>query len=52
RYDPLGGWRLLPRLEGAQRIAEVASQGLVGLSEDAVPFIEDGKSVLAPGVDT
>jgi phosphoadenosine phosphosulfate reductase len=51
RYDPLSGWRLLPRLEAADRIAGVASRGVVGLSEDAVPFIEDGKSVLAPGVD-
>jgi phosphoadenosine phosphosulfate reductase len=51
RYDPLAGWRLLPRLAGADRIAKVASRGIVGLAEDAVPFIEDGKSVLAPGVD-
>jgi phosphoadenosine phosphosulfate reductase len=51
RYDPVSGWRLLPRLEAADRIASVASRGIVGLAEDAVPFIEDGKSVLAPGVD-
>jgi phosphoadenosine phosphosulfate reductase len=51
RYDPLTGWRLLPRLEGGDRIARVASKGIVTLSDDAVPFIEDGKSVLAPGVD-
>jgi phosphoadenosine phosphosulfate reductase len=50
RYDPLSGWRLLPRLEGADRIARVATEGVVTLAEDAVPFIEDGKSVLAPGV--
>jgi phosphoadenosine phosphosulfate reductase len=52
RYDPLSGWRFLPRVEGGDRIAKVASRGLVGLSEDAVPFIEAGKSVLAPGVDS
>jgi len=52
RYGLLEGWRLLPRVEGANRIAKVASKGIVGLSEDAVPFIEDGKSVLAPGVET
>ena len=50
RYAPLGGWRLLPRLTGADRIAKVASRGIVVLDEDAVPFIENGKSVLAPGV--
>ena len=50
RYDPLEGWRLLPRLGGADRIVKVATRGVVGLDEDAVPFIEDGKSVLAPGV--
>jgi phosphoadenosine phosphosulfate reductase len=51
RYDPLGGWVLLPRLEGADRLARVATRGIVVLSGDAVPFIEEGKSVLAPGVD-
>jgi phosphoadenosine phosphosulfate reductase len=51
RYDLLTGWRLLPRLEGADRMARVATRGIVGLAQDAVPFIEDGKSVLAPGVD-
>ncbi len=51
RYDPLSGWRLLPRLEGADRIARAATRGVVTLAEDAVPFIEDGKSVLAPGVE-
>jgi len=51
RFDPGTGWRLLPRLEGADRIARVATRGVVGLYGDAVPFIEDGKSVLAPGVE-
>lgn len=51
RYDPLSGWRFLPRLEGASRISKVATRGMVQLSEDAVPFIEKGASVLAPGVE-
>jgi len=51
RFDPGSGWRLLPRLEGAERLAGVATRGVVVLHGDAVPFIEDGKSVLAPGVD-
>jgi phosphoadenosine phosphosulfate reductase len=50
RYHPLSGWRLLPRLDGASRMAKVATSGVVELADDAVPFIEDGKSVLAPGV--
>ncbi len=50
RFDPGSGWRLLPRLEGADRMARQATGGVVTLYADAVPFIEDGKSVLAPGV--
>jgi phosphoadenosine phosphosulfate reductase len=50
RFDPLKGWSLLPRLEGAARIAKGATRGTVVLYEDAVPFIEGGASVLAPGV--
>ncbi len=50
RYDPLSGWHLLPRLVGANRMAKVATSGVVQISEDAVPFIEGGASILAPGV--
>ena len=51
RYVPLLGWRLLPRLSAAARISKVATRGIVQLAEDAVPFIEGGASVLAPGVE-
>jgi phosphoadenosine phosphosulfate reductase len=50
RYVPITGWKLLPRLEGAARMAKVATRGIVVLADDAVPFIEKGASVLAPGV--
>jgi phosphoadenosine phosphosulfate reductase len=51
RYDPLTGWHLLPRLEAVNRMSKVATFGVVQISEDAVPFIEGGASVLAPGVE-
>ena len=51
RYDLLTGWRLLPRLDGAERMSRTATRGVVELAGDAVPFIEDGASVLAPGVE-
>ncbi len=50
RYELGNGWLLLPRIEGAARMAPVASRGIVVLAPDAVPFIEGGASVLAPGV--
>lgn len=52
RYDAGVGWSILPRLGGASRIAPRATRGIVVLAPDAVPFIEDGMSVLAPGIDS
>ena len=50
RYEPGKGWHLLPRFEGAARMAPTATRSIVVLAPDAVPFIEGGGSVLAPGI--
>lgn len=50
RYDLGKGWVFLNRLQGAHRIAPVISKGMVVAHEGAVPFIIDGKNLMAPGV--
>jgi len=47
---PDGIWVISPRMEGARRMAPKVVRGWVGCDRDAVVFVVDGKSLLAPGV--
>jgi len=50
RYDLGRGWVFLNRLQGAMRIAPLMSRAMVVADSGAVPFIKDGKNLMAPGV--
>jgi phosphoadenosine phosphosulfate reductase len=50
RYDLGEGWKLLLRMEGARRVATVATRSMVKTDDGARPFILDGKNLMAPGV--
>lgn len=50
RYDLGKGWAFIVRLQGAFRIAGVATKGRVFLNPEAVPFIRESKNLMVPGV--
>lgn len=50
RYDLGRGWVLVNRMQGAMRIAPVATRGYVVCDDSAVPFIRESKNLMAPGV--
>ena len=51
RYDMGRGWVLVNRMQSAMRIAPVATKGYVICADSAVPFVQDSKNLMAPGVD-
>lgn len=50
RYDLGKGWRLINRMQSAMRIAPVMTKGYVICDDSAVPFVQDSKNLMAPGV--
>ena len=50
RYDLGRGWRLINRMQSAMRIAPVMTKGYVICDDSAVPFVQDSKNLMAPGV--
>lgn len=50
RYDLGRGYVFVNRMQGAKRIAPVVSRGHVESDEGALPFIREGKNLMAPGV--
>lgn len=49
-FEPGKGWRFICRLEGAHRIRGTITKSWVKAYDDAVPFVKDGASLMAPGV--
>jgi len=53
QYVPLKGWRVLPRIEGANRMLPSITGCFIKMDRDAEPFIaEKRRSALRPGVTT
>lgn len=50
RFDLGAGWRFIIRTQGAMRIAGVITKGYVIVNPDAVPFVQENKNLMAPGV--
>ena len=50
RYDMGSGWKIILRMQGAYRIAPVATKGLVFCDPGAIPFVRESKNLMAPGV--
>ncbi len=50
RYDIGRGWVLINRMQSAMRLAKVATRGVVFCEDAAVPFVQDSKNLMAPGV--
>ncbi len=50
RYDIGSGWKFVSRMQGAYRIAEAYTKGYVVCDPSAVPFIQESKNLMAPGV--
>ena len=50
RYDMGKGWVLINRMQSAMRIAPVATKGVVFCEDAAVPFVQDSRNLMAPGV--
>ncbi len=50
RFDLGAGWRFIIRTQGAMRISKVMTKGYVILNPDAVPFVQENKNLMAPGV--
>jgi phosphoadenosine phosphosulfate reductase len=50
RYDIGSGWKFVSRMQGAYRIAEAYTKGYVVCDPSAVPFLQESKNLMAPGV--
>lgn len=50
RYDLGAGWRFILRMQGALRIARVMTKGFVVCDPGAVPFVQQSRNLMAPGV--
>ena len=50
RYDLGVGWRFIIRMQGAMRIAGTMTKGWVVIEDEAVPFIQQNRNLMAPGV--
>ena len=50
RYDMGSGWKIIPRMQGAYRIGKAYSKGFVVCDPGAVPFVQESKNLMAPGV--
>ncbi len=51
RYDMGVGWKLILRMQGALRLAKVATKGWVTCDPGAVKYIQESKNLMAPGVN-
>ncbi len=51
RYDLGIGWKLILRMQGALRIAKVATKGYVICDPGAIKFVQESKNLMAPGVN-
>lgn len=50
RYDMGSGWKVILRMQGAHRLAKVASKGYVICDPGAIRFVQESKNLMAPGV--
>ncbi len=50
RYDMGSGWKLILRMQGALRIAKIATKGFVICDPGAIKFVQESKNLMAPGV--
>ncbi|MFA7149891.1 MAG: phosphoadenosine phosphosulfate reductase family protein [Candidatus Methanomethylophilaceae archaeon] len=50
RYDLGKGWILLNRMQSAMRISKTMTKGFVICDPSAVPFVQESKNLMAPGV--
>ncbi|MDD2626881.1 MAG: phosphoadenosine phosphosulfate reductase family protein [Candidatus Methanomethylophilus sp.] len=50
RYDLGAGWRFIIRTQGALRIAQHMTKGYVICDPGAVPFVQQNRNLMAPGV--
>lgn len=50
RYDMGSGWKVILRMQGAYRLAKVASKGYVICDPGAIRFVQESKNLMAPGV--
>jgi len=50
RYDLGAGWRFIIRMQGALRIAKIMTKGFVVCDPGAVPFVQQSRNLMAPGV--
>ena len=50
RYDIGSGWKFVSRMQGAFRIARGYTRGYVVCDPSAVPFVQESKNLMAPGV--
>lgn len=49
-FEPGIGWRFICRIEGARRIASIASRNWAIIDDGAIPYIRKGASTMAVGV--
>lgn len=50
RYDMGSGWKVILRMQGALRLAKVATKGYVICDPGAIKFVQESKNLMAPGV--
>ena len=50
RYDIGSGWKFVSRMQGAYRIGKACTKGYVVCDPSAVPFVQESKNLMAPGV--
>lgn len=50
RFDLGKGWVLLNRMQSSMRISKVMTKGFVVCDDSAVPFVQDSRNLMAPGV--
>ena len=51
RYDMGIGWKFVSRMQGAYRIGGRPERGYVICDDGAVPFVQESKNLMAPGVN-
>lgn len=50
KYDFAKGWVVVNRIQSAMRIAKTMTKGYVVINPEAVPFVQESKNLMAPGV--